>query len=122
MTTEIARTFMDDLDQLPGCRPPNRARLPDEIPGAQHLDPGRLAWLHGNNKGRTKEPGVFYAKDVAFTDPPTAPWVTDERYIDQGELGFSATELRIAFLGWREQWFEKNQDDRSKPIRTARAN
>lgn len=94
MTTELARTFMDDLDQLP-----------DEIPGAATLEPGRIAWLHGINSGGAKTPGMFYAKDTAFTDPPAAPWVLDERYIDQGEIGYSAPVLRIAIIAERTQWF-----------------
>lgn len=98
MTTELARTFLDDIDQLP-----------EEIPGAAMLEPGRLSWLHGST-GQVKAPGVFYAKDTAFVEPPTAPWVLDERYTDQGEIGYSAPELRIAFIANRSQWFLPGQD------------
>lgn len=98
MTTELARTFIDDIDQLP-----------EEIPGAMSLDPGRLAWLHGAT-GQSKAPGVFYAKDTAFVEPPPAPWVLDERYTDQGELGYSAPELKIAFIANRSQWFLPGAD------------
>lgn len=90
MTTDLARTF----DQLP-----------DEIPGAVNLEPGRIAWLHGAKAGGAKTPGVFYAKDTAFTEPPAAPWVVDDRYADQGETGYSTPELLIAVIGWRDQWF-----------------
>lgn len=95
MTTELARTFLDDLDSLPS-----------EIPGAQHLEPGRVSWLHGIKDA--KWPGCFYAKDTAFTDPP--PWQPDNRYEDQGEMGFSTPVLRIAILGERSQWFEPGAD------------
>lgn len=98
MTTELARTFIDDIDQLPA-----------EIPGAAMLEPGRLSWLHGST-GAVKAPGVFYAKDTAFVAPPDAPWKTDERYSDQGELGYSAPELRIAFIANRSQWFLPGED------------
>jgi hypothetical protein len=97
MTTEL--TFLDNLDQLP-----------DEIPGAQHLDPGRLSWLHGTNAAGAKTPGVFYAKDTAFIEPPDAPWIPDARYEDQSETGYSAPVLRIAILGERSQWFLPGQD------------
>lgn len=93
-TTELARTFIDDLDQLPA-----------EIPGAATLEPGRLSWLHGVNAGTVKTPGVFFGKDTAFTDVPGEPWTTDDRYAEKGEFGYSAPELRIAVIGWREQWF-----------------
>lgn len=101
-TDELARTFIDDLDQLP-----------DVIPGAVNLEPGRIAWLHGAKAGGAKTPGVFYAKDTAFTDPPGALWATDDRHADQGETGYSAPELHIAIIGWRDQWFVpgKNKGD-----------
>lgn len=98
MTTDLARSFIDDVDQLP-----------DEIPGAANLEPGRLSWLHGTT-GQIKAPGVFYAKDTAFIDPPGEPWVLDERYADQGETGYSAAELRIAFIANRSQWFLPGTD------------
>lgn len=94
MTTELARTFIDDLDQLPA-----------EIPGAATLEPGRISWLHGVSTGGVKTPGVFYGRDTAFSDPPPAPWATDSRYEEQGELGYSAAQARLAIIGWREQWF-----------------
>jgi hypothetical protein len=99
MSDELTRTFSQALDELP-----------DEIPGAGNLDPGRISWLHGTNQAGAKAPGCFYGKDTAFTEPPAAPWVADERYADQGELGYSATELRIAILGWRDQWFLPGED------------
>jgi hypothetical protein len=92
VTTELARTFIDDLDQLP-----------DEIPGAANLEPGRISWLHGTNAAGAKTTGVFYARDTAFTDPPSAPWKQDDRY--ENEAGYSAAELRIAVIGERSQWF-----------------
>lgn len=98
MTTELVRTFLDDIDQLP-----------EEIPGAEALEPGRLSWLHGAT-GQIKTPGCFYAKDTAFVEAPDAPWSTDERYIDQGETGYSAPELRIAFIANRSQWFLPGED------------
>ena len=93
MTTDLALpTFYDELDQLPS-----------EIPGATTLEPGRINWYHGVKAA--KLPGVFYARETAFTDPPGAPWVVDERYSDQGELGFSAPRLELAIIGYRDQWF-----------------
>lgn len=104
MTTDIVRTFLDDLDDLPL-----------DIPGAANLEPGRLAWLHGVSAGGVKTPGCFYGKDTAFTDPPAAPWSTDERYSDQGELGYSAARLSLAFLGSRDQWFLPGEDKGDQP-------
>ena len=98
-TTTLARTFLDDLDQLPV-----------EIPGATNLEPGRISWFHGTNAAGAKMPGCFYAKDTAFVETPASPWALDERYIDQGEIGYSAPQLNIALIGWREQWFMQGQD------------
>lgn len=103
-TTTLARTFIDDLDQLPA-----------EIPGATTLEPGRLSWLHGVNAGTVKTPGVFFGKDTAFTDVPGEPWAADDRYAEKGELGYSAPELRIAFIGWRDQWFLPGQNQGDFP-------
>ena len=97
-TNELARTFLDDIDQLPS-----------EIPGAATLEPGRLSWLHGAT-GQVKTPGAFYGKDTAFVEPPGALWALDERYADQGEVGYSAPELRIAFIANRSQWFLPGAD------------
>lgn len=98
-TTDLTRPFTDDLDQLPA-----------EIPGAATLEPGRLSWLHGTKSGNVRTPGVFYGKDTAFTDAPGEPWVLDNRHEEQGEIGYSAPELRIAVIGWRDQWFIPGQD------------
>lgn len=98
-TTDLARTFIDDLDQLPA-----------EIPGAATLEPGRLSWLHGAKSGNVRTPGCFYGRDTAFTDQPGEPWILDERHSEQGEIGYSTPELRIAFVGWRDQWFIPGQD------------
>jgi len=92
MTTDLARSWMDDVDELPA-----------EIPGASNLEPGRLAWLHGVSAGGAKTPGVFYGKDTAFVEPPPTPWVVDERH--ENELGYSCPELRLAFIANRSQWF-----------------
>jgi hypothetical protein len=94
MTTDLTRTWMDDLDQLP-----------EEIPGAANLEPGRLAWLHGTSAGNIKTPGVFYGRDTAFGDMPPEPWAVDTRYEEQGETGYSTPTLRLALIGWRDQWF-----------------
>jgi hypothetical protein len=104
MTTDIVRTFIDDLDQLP-----------DEIPGAATLEPGRINWYHGVDAGKVKTPGVFFARETAFTVEPGSPWELDDRYAGKGEVGYSAPELHIAFLGWREQWFlpGEHQGDRA---------
>ncbi len=104
MTAELARSFIDDIDQLP-----------EEIPGAAALEPGRLTWLHGTNAAGAKAPGVFYGKDTAFVDPPSAPWVADDRYADQGELGYSAPDLRIAFIANRSQWFLSGENKGDMP-------
>lgn len=104
MTTDtLARSFMDDVDQLPA-----------EIPGAATLEPGRLTWLHGTT-GQVKMPGAFYGKDTAFTDTPSAPWVLDERYSDQNEIGYSAAELRVAFIANRSQWFLPGENKGDMP-------
>lgn len=91
MTTDMI-TFYDELDQLP-----------QEIPGATTLEPGRINWYHGVKAA--KLPGVFYARETAFTDTPGDPWALDERYSDHGELGYSAPRLELAIIGWRDQWF-----------------
>lgn len=91
-TTELARSFMDDLDQLPA-----------EIPGAANLEPGRVSWLHGVNSGGARTAGVFYAKETAFVDAPKLPWMPDERY--ENELGYSTPQLNIAIIAERSQWF-----------------
>lgn len=100
MTTDMIRTFIDDLDQLP-----------TEIPGATTLEPGRLSWLHGAKSGNVRTAGCFYGKDTAFTDtPPDDVWSLDQRHEEQGETGYSAPELLIAVIGWRDQWFLPGQD------------
>lgn len=98
-TTDMIRTFIDDIDQLPA-----------EIPGAANLEPGRISWLHGTKSGNVRTPGVFYGKDTAFTDAPGVPWVLDERHTEQGEIGYSTPELCIAVIGWRDQWFKPGAD------------
>lgn len=101
MTTEqtaIAPSYLDTIE------------LPDELPPIQ-LDPPKLNWYHGVDAGKFKTPGVFYGKQTMFADVPPAPWEVDERYADQGEMGFSAALLRIAFIGWREQWFIPGETD-----------
>ena len=108
MTTDIIPTFYDELDQLP-----------QEIPGAATLDPGRINWYHGVKAA--KLPGVFYSRDTAFTEAPGAPWVVDERFDD--ELGYSAARLELAIIGWREQWFlpGENRGDSSTWLPTYEA-
>lgn len=101
MTDQIT-TFLDDtaldLDGLP----------------AVTLEPARLYWYHGVDAGKIKTPGVFFGKDVAFTEPPPAPWETDDRYLDTDGAGFSAARLRLAIVGWREQWFIPGATDKDK--------
>ncbi len=108
MTTDIVKTFYDELDQLPA-----------EIPGAATLEPGRINWFHGVKAARL--PGVFYARETAFTDTPPTPWVLDERFED--ELGYSAPRLDLAILGWRDQWFRpgENRGDSSTWLPTYEA-
>ena len=96
-TTDLAKTFYDELDQLPA-----------EIPGAATLEPGRINWYHGVKAA--KLPGCFYARETAFTDAPDAPWTLDERYSDQGELGYCAPGLNLAIIGWRDQWFRPGEN------------
>lgn len=72
-----------------------------EIPDAGALEPGRIVWLHGVKQAKT--PGVFYAKDLAFSTPPDEPWAPDDRFDD--EAGFSAPLLHLAVIGERSQWF-----------------
>src|SRR5262245_51179814 len=92
--TALTRTFYDELDQLP-----------EDIPGAATLEPGRINWFHGVKAA--KLPGVFYGRETAFTDTPATPWALDERFED--ELGYSAPRLELAVLGWREQWFRPGE-------------
>lgn len=80
----------------------------DDIPTGD-LTPGVIWWLHGAKAGATKVPGVFYAKAAEFADVPPAPWAADNRFED--ETGYSAAELRIAVIGWRQQWFQQDKDD-----------
>ena len=79
----------------------------EDLPTGE-LEPGRIIWLHGVNKGGAKTPGVFYAKASEFTAAPGAPWAEDNRYADgdNPEHGYSAAELRVAVIGWRQQWFK----------------
>ena len=98
-TTALARTFLDDMPDIP-----------DDLPSIQ-LDPPRLQWQHGAEVGKVKAPGVFFAKEAAFGDPPSAPWENDDRFAEKDGPGYSAEVLRIVFVGWREQWFIPGADD-----------
>lgn len=100
MTTDLARTALDELDELT-----------DELPSIT-LEPGKINWYHGVDAGKVKTPGVFFGKETAFTEPPPLPWETDERYIDSDGLGYSVAKLRIAFIGQREQWFIPGATDK----------
>ena len=105
-------------------------RLEDQLAGMDwsELDEERIApfgtvgWLHGSKSGKT--PGVFYARETEFAELPGAPWVPDDRFHEgkNPELGFSATELRIAFIGFRQQWFlpldSEAGDDRERGRKT----
>lgn len=93
MTTELAPSFLDSVDELPM-----------DLPSVT-MEPARLYWYHGVDAGKIKTPGVFFGKDTAFTDTPPAPWETDDRYLDTDGPGYSVARLRLAFVGWREQWF-----------------
>jgi hypothetical protein len=93
MTTELAPSFLDSVDELPM-----------DLPSVT-LEPARLYWYHGVDAGKIKTPGVFFGKETAFTSAPPAPWETDDRYLDTDGPGYSVARLRIAFLGWRDQWF-----------------
>lgn len=107
MTTEITpRSWMDETDLLP-----------DVIPGAATLEPGRLSWYHGVSAGNVKTPGVFFGRDTAFVDAPGAPWTPDDRYSDKGELGYCASELRLAFIANRSQWFIPAEEQGKPPER-----
>jgi hypothetical protein len=89
--------------------------LPETIPGAVALEPGRLNWYHGVNAGNVKTPGVFYARATAFIENPPAPWVEDTRFAD--EPGYSAPELNIAFIANRSQWFIPAEEQGKPPQR-----
>lgn len=78
--------------------------IPDDLPGVQ-IEPGRLQWQHGATAGSLKAPGVFFGKEPAFTDPPLAPWVPDDRFLESDGPGFSTPRLALAFIGERSQWF-----------------
>lgn len=77
----------------------------EDLPTGQ-LEPGRIIWLHGHKQSKT--PGVFYAKASEFADPPPAPWQTDTRF--DNEVGFSTPALRLAVIGWRQQWFKAGSE------------
>lgn len=77
----------------------------EDLPSGQ-LEPGRIIWLHGVKQAKT--PGVFYAKASEFADTPTAPWQADNRFDE--EAGYSTAELRLAVIGWRQQWFKPGTD------------
>ena len=106
MTTDLALpTFLDEID-----------KLPDVIPGAANLEPGRLSWYHGVDAGKVKTPGVFFGRDTAFVDlPPADQWEIDDRYADKGELGYAASRLRLAFIHNRSQWFIPGERDGDMP-------
>jgi len=106
MTTDaIVPSFLDEIDQLP-----------EIIPGAGHLEPGRLSWYHGVDAGKIKTPGVFFARETAFVElPPADRWEVDDRYADKGESGFAATRLRLAFVHNRSQWFIPGERDGDLP-------
>lgn len=106
MTTELtAPSWMDEIDQLP-----------ESIPGAATLEPGRLSWYHGVEAGKVKTPGVFFGRDTAFSDlPPADMWEVDDRYADKGELGYAAPVLRLMFIANRSQWFISGENQGDMP-------
>lgn len=91
--TAIVPSFLDD-DYI----------IPDNLPGVQ-IEPGRLQWQHGATAGSLKAPGVFFAKETAFTEAPAVPWTLDERFLESDGPGYSAARLDLAFIGERWQWF-----------------
>lgn len=101
-TTALVPSFLDEME------------LPDDLPGVQ-IEPARLNWYHGVDAGKVKTPGVFFGRDTAFTEPPPAPWEVDERYLDTDGAGYSAPQLRLAFIGERSQWFIPGET-RNDPI------
>ena len=104
-TAEIIPSFLDEIDQLP-----------EVIPGAGNLEPGRLSWYHGVDAGKIKTPGVFFARETAFVElPPAEQWEVDDRYADKGEAGFAALKLRLAFIHNRSQWFIPGERDNDPP-------
>jgi hypothetical protein len=78
----------------------------DDIPTGDELPLGSFTWMHGNKAGKT--PGAFYGKAAEFPATPATPWVEDNDRFD-GENGYSATQLRIAVIGWRSQWYLEQQ-------------
>lgn len=77
---------------------------------------GTFGWMHGDKK--SKAPGAFYGKETEFANPPTAPWIADDRFAEgrNPESGYSAAVLNLAFIGTRSQWFteEENENGRSR--------
>lgn len=73
------------------------------------LKPGVIWWLHGAKAGQTKAPGVWYAKATEFADIPGTPWEMDNRFED--EQGYSTPHLRMAIIGWRQQWFTQDKNN-----------
>lgn len=82
----------------------------DDLPDIGGIGLGTFYWLHGTNKGGAKAPGAFYVKDTEVADVPASPWQNDARFEDEGEVGFSATELKIAPIVWRSQWYMPSED------------
>lgn len=79
--------------------------------GPQVAPFGIFGWYHGNKAGKTA--GAFYGKETEFAEMPGDPWAPDDRF-NEGktpEVGFSASQLRIAVIGWRSQWFKQDADD-----------
>lgn len=80
----------------------------EDLPSGR-LTPGTFYWLHGTKQARL--PGCFYIKSSEIGDTPSVPWEVDNRF--DNETGFSAPALRLAFIGWRSQWY--TQEDPKKP-------
>lgn len=98
MTTDIVPSYLDQI------------AIPDDLPGIQ-LETPRMYWYHGAKAGKVLTPGVFFAHDTAFTEPPPPPWDVDDRYAQTTGLGFSVPVLRLAFVGERSQWFIAGETD-----------
>lgn len=73
-------------------------------PTDESTEPPVFWWFNGNKIAKT--PGCFYIKEAELASPPAEPWELDTRF--DGEIGFSATSLKIAYIAHRAQAFTED--------------
>ncbi len=76
-----------------------------------HADqPPRMYWHNGDKRARTA--GSFYIKADELIATPDAPWERVERF--QDEIGFTASLLKVAVIGYRQQPFVDDKETRTR--------